>query len=113
MVSRSLSGAAANQISMRCGLPVRRPVVQVAADGADDEHALAGAVERVRVVDQVEVAVPQPELDVLHAGPLVRVRQQRLGQERQPLGEHGRLAAARLAEGAVDADQVAQVELLR
>ena len=44
------------------------------------------------VVDQVEVAVPQPVLHLLHAAPLVRVRLQRLGQERQLVGEDGRLA---------------------
>ena len=44
---------------------------------------LQGAVQRLRVVDQVEIAVPQAELHVLHAAPLVGVRQQRLAQERQ------------------------------
>ena len=105
-------GAAGDGVQRRRLHLEEAAVVEVAADGADDQHALAGAVERLRVVDQVEVAVAQAELHVLHSAPLVRVRLQRLGQDRQAVGEHRRLAAARLAVGAVDADQVAEVEQL-
>src|SRR5260370_196941 len=79
------------------------------ADGPDDLDALAGAVERLGVVDQIEVAVPQPVLLVLHAAPLVGVRQQRFAENRELLGEDRRLPAAGLAVGALHADQVAEV----
>ena len=42
--------------------------------------------------------------------PLLGRRQQALGQERELLGEDGQLAGLGVAEPAVDADQVAQVE---
>ena len=67
--------------------------------------------QRLGVVEQVEVALPVAQLDVGHAVPLLGGRQQGLGQERQAVGEDGQLAGLGLAERAVDADQVAEVEL--
>src|SRR5262249_1591960 len=57
-------------------------------------------------------AMAEAELHLLHAAPLVGVWQDRLGEERQLLGEDGRFALARLAEGPLDADEVAEVEFV-
>ena len=70
---------------------------------ADDLDALEDPIQRLRVVDQVEIAVAQAELDLLHAALLVGVRQQRLAQEVQLVGEDGQLAGARRTELAINA----------
>ena len=48
-----------------------------------------------RVDDQVEVALPHPRLGVAQPGVLVRQRPQRLGGDRERVGQHRQLAAAR------------------
>src|SRR5262249_489928 len=58
-------------------------------------------------------AVAEPELHLLHAAPLVRVRLQRLAEERQILGGDGQFARLARDQRAVHAEQVAQVEQLR
>ena len=69
--------------------------------------------QRLGVAEQVDVALPVPLFDVGQAVPLLGRRQQALAQERQRRGEDGQLAGPGVAERAVDADQVAQVELAR
>ena len=66
---------------------------------------------RLRVHDQVDVALPVARLDVLEPVPLLGQRAQRLGQERQRLHRHRQLAGARAHHLAGDADEVAQVQL--
>ena len=74
---------------------------------------LRAPVERLRVVDQVEIAVPEAKFHLLHAAPLVGVRQQRLAEEMKGVGEDRQLAGRVLPECPVDADQVAEVEVGR
>src|SRR5262245_23325758 len=82
------------------------------AHGAEDLDALERAVERLGSVDQVKGTVAQAKLDVVDAVDLLRVWQQRLAEKRQPVREHCQLAGVALTKGAVDANQVAKVELL-
>ncbi len=69
-------------------------------------------LERFRIVNEIEIPMAQAILHLLHAAPLVGMRQQRLAQELDGIGKNGQLARARLSQGAVDAKQVAQVQLL-
>ena len=55
-------------------------------------------------------ALPVALFEVGQAVPLLGRGQQALGQERERLGEDGQLAGLGVAEPAVDADQIAQVE---
>ncbi len=57
--------------------------------------------------------MPQPILHVGQPSPFVGVRLKRLGEERQRLREDGRLAAFGLAVGPFDANEVAEIQLLR
>jgi hypothetical protein len=86
-------------------------LVQMVTDRADDLDALQGAVEGFRCVDQIEVTVAETVLHLLHAGPLVWMRLQRLAEEGQLLGENGRLALPALAIGPVHPEQVAEVQV--
>ena len=63
-------------------------------------------------VDQVEVAHPLPQLGIGQALVLLRRRLDALGEEMEVRGEDGQLADVRPLQLAVDADQVAQIELL-
>ncbi len=87
-------------------------LVEIRADAANDLDALERAIEQFGVVDQVEVAMPKPKFHVGHAGPLVGVRQQRLAEKGQLVREDRRLAGACLAERSLDAEEIAQVQLL-
>ena len=62
------------------------------------------------VGDQIEFAVAKPGLDVGETVMLVRRRPQRLGQQREAGDPQRQLAAPGHERGAVDADQVAEVE---
>src|SRR5215218_4714988 len=85
-------------------------VVEPPARLGDRRAALAKELARLRVGDQVELAMAVPKLRVLEAVELVRRRAKALGQER-PTGEPEReLAAPGLEGDAVDADDVAEVE---
>src|SRR5207249_367208 len=50
---------------------------------------------------------------VLHPAPLVGMGQQRLAQKMESVGENGQLAHLGHSECTVDADEIAEVELLR
>ncbi len=67
--------------------------------------------QRLGIAEQVDVALAVALFDVGQAVPLLGGRQQALGQKRELFGEDGQLAGLGVAEAAVDADQVAQVEL--
>src|SRR5208337_2385807 len=75
--------------------------IEEGANGADDLDALKGPIEHLGVVDQVEVAVPEPKFDILHAAPLIGMGGQRFSQVMQLSSEHGQLAGARLAKLAI------------
>ena len=85
-------------------------VVEEAADRRDDARARDEQLARLLVGDQVELALAVAGLDVLEAVVLLRRRAQRLGQQRPVLDLERQLAAAGAEDGAVDADQVAEVE---
>src|SRR5450755_2124364 len=86
--------------------------IQCFADGADD----LGAVEKPRhdalAVDEVEIAHPLAELGIGEAVVLFGRSGQALAQDRESLGEDGKLAGLGAAQLAVDADDVAEVETL-
>ena len=65
---------------------------------------------RLLVGDQVELALAVAHLGVRQAVVLLRRRAQRLGQQRPVVDLHRQLAPAGLEDGAVGADQVAEVE---
>ena len=87
-------------------------LVEILAHAADNLDPLLGPVEHFGAVDQVEIAMPQPEFDLLHSAPLVRMRQEGLAEVVNLVGEDRELAGLRQAQRAVHAEQVAEVELL-
>ena len=95
----------------------RRPLhLEVAAGGEHPAHRLhdpaAGhePVAHPLAVDQVEIPHPLLEVGIDEAVELVGGRLQRLREELEARGEDRHLAGLRLAEPAVDADEVAEVE---
>src|SRR5262245_13463785 len=80
---------------------------------ANDADAFERAIERLWIVDQIEITMPESKLHLLHPGPFVRMRLERLGEERQFVREDCRLALARLAIRSLDADQIAEIEFVR
>ena len=89
------------------------PFLEETADPANDADALQRAIEQHRVVDEIEIPMPEPKLHLRHAGPLVGMRIQRFREVRQLVREDRRFAAARLAEAPFDADEIAEIEFLR
>src|SRR5262245_52212632 len=85
-------------------------VIQVLSNRSNDRNPLLGPVESLRRVDQVEIAVAEPELDVLHSLELLGVRQQRLAEIMNLLGEYCWLAHPCFAESALHPQEVAQVK---
>ena len=84
-------------------------VVEEAPDRGDDLGARDEDLARLRVGDQVELAVAQARLGVRQPVVLLGRRAQRLRQQR-PLADRDRqLAAAGLEDRAVGADEVAEV----
>ncbi len=84
--------------------------VEVGTDGGDD----AGAVEEdgagVLVGDQIELAPPVAGLHIGEAMVGVGRRSKGLGEDVEALDAQGDLTAATAENGAVDADQVAEIE---
>ncbi len=78
---------------------------------ADDPAALAEDLADLGVDNQVEIALAIAGFDVGQAVPLLRQRQQRLGQQLQRFGPQGELAGLGPEGYADDADNVADVEL--
>src|SRR5205807_9096006 len=69
--------------------------VKIIADGANDLDAFLGAFEHLRAVNEIEVTMPQAKLDLLHAAPLIGVRQQRLAQKVHRVGKDRQFALLR------------------
>src|SRR5437868_7749251 len=67
---------------------------------------------RIRVDDQIEIALPVANLDVLQTVPLLRQRQQALGEELQLRRPDRQLVRLRPEEAPLHADPVAEVEQL-
>ena len=74
---------------------------------ADLEHA-----PRVGIDDEIEVALPVADLDVAQPVPLLRQRQEALGQELELRDVDRQLVGPRPEQVALDADEVAEVEQL-
>ena len=85
-------------------------LVEVAAHAGDDRRARDEQLARLLGGDQVQLAVAEARLDVLQAVVLLGRRAQRLGQQRPVVDAQRQLAAPRAEDGAVDPDQVAEVE---
>ncbi len=81
------------------------------AERGDQLRAAQEDGQRLGIAEQVDVALAVALFLVGQAVPLLGRGEQALGQERQLLGEDGQLAGLGMAEAAVDADQIAQVEL--
>src|SRR5207253_422268 len=93
-------------------LPVALPI-QLIANTVDDLDPFDTPFEHLGAVNQVEIAMPQAIFHVLHAAPLVRVRQQRLAEKVDRVGENRQFTALGELELAIDAQEIAQVQLLR
>ena len=85
-------------------------VVEPAADRADDLGAEDEQLPRLRIREQVELAMPVARLDVLESVVLLGDVAQRLREQLPVRDQQAQLAAAGLERGPVDADQVADVE---
>ena len=85
-------------------------VVEEPAHRGDDLRAGEEQLARLLVGDQVELALAEARLGVGQAVVLLGRRAQRLGQQRPVLDRDRQLAAAGPEDGAVGADQVAEVE---
>ena len=85
---------------------------QKLANRRDDAAAHLEDASRVRVDDQIEIALPIAGLDVLEAVPLLRQRQQALREELQRRRMDAELVGLRPEQVALDADPVAEVEQL-
>src|SRR4051794_18827822 len=86
-------------------------VVEIAAHGGDRLRAHDEQLARLVVGDEVELAPAEARLDVVQAVELVGGRPQALGEDGEVVDAQAQLAAARAEREAVDADQVAEVEL--
>ena len=85
-------------------------VVQEATDGGDHPGARDEPLARLRVGHEVQLAVAVARLDVGEAVVLVGRRAQGLGQQLKGVDAQRQLAAPRHERGAVDPDQVAEVQ---
>ena len=85
-------------------------LVEPAAHRRDHLRAQDEQLARLLVGDQVELAAAVAGLGVLEPVELVRRRRERLGQQLPAGGRQRQLAAAALEGGAVDPDDVAEVE---
>ena len=79
-----------------------------------DDHAAADLEDpaRVGIDDQIEVALAVADLDVGQPVPLLRQRQQALGEEVQPRRPDRQLVGLGAEQPPLDADPVAEVEQL-
>ena len=80
---------------------------------ADRRHRAAARLEglpHLGIHGQVEVALAVPRLDVLQAVPLLRQRQQALGEERQRRRPDRELVGLGAEQVAADADVIAEIE---
>ena len=85
--------------------------VEVGAHRGDDVRPRDEQRARLLGGHEVELAVAKARLDVLQAVELVRRRAQALGQQLEALHAQRQLPAARAEGHAVDADDVAEVEV--
>ena len=90
-------------------IPARR---HERADRGDHAASRLEDPARIRIDDEVEIALPIADLDVGQAVPLLRQRQQALGEEVQPRRPDRELVGFRPEQAAFDADPVAEVEQL-
>jgi len=86
-------------------------LIEEAADRCDDLGPRSEHLTNRRVGDEVDVALPVPDLDVLQPMPLLRQRAERLRQELERLDVQRHLPAARPKNGPGDSDDVAGVEV--
>ena len=86
--------------------------VEEAANGRERARAHVEDAARVGIDDQVEVALAVAGLDVLEAVPLLRQRQEALGEERQRRRPDGQLVGPRPEQATLDAHLVAEIEQL-
>jgi hypothetical protein len=107
---RAREGAAVERLKDR-RLDLEEAVrVEPAAHRGDHARAQDEQLARLLVGDQVELAAAVARLGVLEPVELLGRREQRLREQRPAVGAQRQLAAAARERGAVDADQVAEVE---
>ena len=82
------------------------------SEGVDGGDAHVEHAPGFLVHDEVDVALPEPGVDVGKAVPLVGERPQRLGEELERRDLDGELALLRLHDGALGTDPVAEVEVV-
>src|SRR4029079_12987982 len=88
------------------------PGTERLADGVDDLPALEHPLQYALVVDEVNIALAEQELDVLRAMKFFRRLGQRFRQERDVRNADRFLARVRHLEMPIDANQVPQIEQL-
>jgi hypothetical protein len=79
------------------------------ADGGDDLAACLEHPSRLRVDDEIEIALPVADLDVGEPVPLLRQRQQALRQKMQARGPDRELVGLGSEQPSFDADPVAKI----
>ena len=84
-----------------------------AADGVHDPAAEQEALSDLLVGEQVGLALAKALLHVTQAVPLLRRRAQGLAEKHDAVGFDGGLAGAGAKDGALDAEDVAQVQVLQ
>src|SRR5438105_3056772 len=78
----------------------------------DDLDPLQASLEDLGVVNEVEIAMPQAKLGVLHAAPFIGVGKQGLTENLNRIGENRQFTGLGHTEVAVHAQKVAKVQLL-
>ena len=86
--------------------------VQVFSDLRDDTTAQDEGLARLVVEHEVEIALPQPGLNVLDAVPLLGQRPQRFAEQGKALDAHCQFTGMRREQLAGHADDVAQFDEL-
>ena len=109
---RSCQGASRNRLHHR-GLDLEEPTHD--EELTNRGHNAAANLEdaaRLRIHDEIEVALAIPDFDVLKTVPLLRKRNQALRQELESRGPDCELVRLRAKETSFNADPVAEVQQL-
>ena len=85
--------------------------VEEPADGCDDSRPRLEHLPRIRIDDEIEIALPVPRLDVRQPVPLLRKWQQSLDEKLETLGPDRELFGLRPEDPPFDADVVAEIDV--
>ena len=88
------------------------PVVEKSSELADDDAALDEYLTHLTIHDQVDVALPIADFDVLQPVPFFRQRQETFRQIYQLIRQDGQLSSLRAEQPSFDSDEIPDVEKL-